>query len=166
MVAIHGFWSTMFDRFAWWPQIGLSHALFMGDRGWQPPARRCGTSFRGVCDADAVAELGNQLRKGPSVFAYLLTLNSHLPVARRLPRGSTLDCVHAPAPLTVKQCAIAARWRLVFDAVAGLAGRNDVGQTTFILVGDHSPPFFDQADSAAFSHFDVPFIVLTPRRPL
>lgn len=165
VVAIHGFWSTMFDRHAWWPQIGLSQALFMGDRVWQPPARRCGTSFRGICDADAVTELGNQLRKGPNIFAYLLTLNSHLPVPERLPRGSTLDCARAPAQLTTKQCAIAARWTVVFDAVAGLASRDDIGQTTFILVGDHSPPFFHQTDSAAFSYSNVPFIILTPRHP-
>jgi hypothetical protein len=163
VVAIHGFWSTMFDRFAWWPEIGLSHDLFMGDRAWQLPARRCGTSFRGVCDVDAVAELGNQLRKGPDVFAYLLTLNSHLPVAQRLPRASTLDCARAPSHLTDKQCAIAGRWRLVFDAVASLAKRNDIGQTSFVLVGDHAPPFFHQTDSQAFSHSDVPFIILTPR---
>jgi len=165
VVAIHGFWSTMFDRFAWWPQIGLSHALFMGDRGWKPPARRCGTSFRGICDADAVAELGNQLRKGSNVFAYLLTLNSHLPVARRPPRGSSLDCARAPVLLTARQCAIAARWRIVFDSVAGLAGRDDIGQTTFILVGDHPPPFFHWGDTAVFSHSNVPFIILTPHGP-
>lgn len=165
VVAIHGFWSTMFDRFAWWPQIGFSHTLFMGDRAWQPPARRCGTSFRGICDVDAVAELGNQLRNGPDVFAYLLTLNSHLPVPARMPRGSTLDCAHAPVSLTAKQCTIAARWRLVFDAVASLATRGDIGQTTFVLVGDHSPPFFNRADSTAFSHSDVPFIILAPRLP-
>lgn len=164
VVALHGFRSTMFNRVVWWPIIGISRALFMGDLDRRPGQRRCGTSFRGICDTDAMAELGNQLRRGPGVFAYLLTLNSHLPIAQEEPTAIGFSCAAAPAQLTPEQCAIAARWRAVFDAAAKQASREDIGETTFVLVGDHAPPFFYRNNSAAFSHAVVPFIVLAPRR--
>lgn len=161
-IGIHGFWSTMFGRYSWWRRIGISKAIFLGDRQWQPSPQRCGTALRGACDGAAVNMLGAELKHGPGIFGYLLTLNSHLPVSRISAAGTAIPCVQGAVRLTASQCAIAASWKVVMTAVAALASRKDLPPTEFILVGDHSPPFFYQKDSALFDGRAVPYIILTP----
>jgi hypothetical protein len=73
---LHGFTGRMFDRYDWWPQIGLQQALLLEDLNNLP---QCGGAFRGVCD-EALLQESSRLLVQPRQFVYTLTLNTHLPL--------------------------------------------------------------------------------------
>jgi hypothetical protein len=52
----------------------------------------------------------------------------------------------------------------VVDTVAAIAAAPHLPPTHFVIVGDHTPPFFDRARRGAFIEQYVPFVELIPRR--
>lgn len=161
VTGMHGFFGDMFDRTSWWPRIGIRHALFLDSFRRTGVVRRCGTAFPGVCDADLIGAMGDQLGK-PRQFVYGLTINSHLPLPPTRDFDGALRCSELPVPLKNEPCALAQHWHTVFAAVARTAMRSDIAPTQFIIVGDHSPPLMGRADRM-FSSSRVPYVVLTPR---
>lgn len=162
-VATHGFSGSMFNRQEWWPTLGFDRTVFATDFRALGYSRQCGSTFRGVCDADQI-EMASELvatAKKP-VFAYTLTLNSHLPVA-----PATIEEAHFERPGGVDDTvySLMASWRLVFEALGAAADRLSQGRTLFVVVGDHTPPLWNRESAALFTRDRVPFIVLQPRSP-
>lgn len=77
----HGFFGEIFDRRRWWPLIGIQRMNF-AEEILRVDDRRCGSGFRGACDADILHSLMPILTQ-PRQFVYLLTLNTHLPIERQ-----------------------------------------------------------------------------------
>ncbi len=158
-VGLHGFSRFMFDREAWWPRLGLDKTVFEDNLGSAPAPARCGTVLRGICDAHMVDAAANHL--GPGRFVYLLTLDTHLPLAAvALTQQETVMC--SQRRLSASVCQHAAQMgRLIKKIVAVAATRQPT--PLLVLAGDHSPPFFDGKDRSMFSSSQVPLVVAVPR---
>jgi hypothetical protein len=159
--AMHGFHGDMFDRGSWWPKLGFQKRIFLDD---VYNARRCGTAFPALCDADLLHLMGDQLTS-PRQFVYALTINSHLPLAEAADSDGVLRCSAMPVPLQGAPCALAQVLRTALSSVAHTALRQDIKPTQFVVVGDHSPPFLGSS-SQNFSMTRVPYIILTPKTSL
>jgi len=156
-VALHGFSRFMFDREAWWPELGFDQTVFDDNLGSAPA--RCGTVLRGICDTHMVDAAATRL--GPGRFVYLLTLDTHLPLAAvALTEHESLMC--SQRQLSASVCQHAAQMgRLIGKIVAVAATRQPA--PLLVLAGDHSPPFFDAKDKSMFSSSLVPLVVAVPR---
>lgn len=158
-VGVHGFTGSMFDRKSWWTLLGLQRLEFL--ESTPPPARRvCGVGFRGLCD-EQVVEKAFSLADGPAKFAYVLTLNTHLPLEpEALPAASLTRC---RAHLTGDDvCLLMER---LGDVLAAVSVRMSASRSPLLVVitGDHAPPFANRHAREQFDAARVPTYVLTPR---
>jgi hypothetical protein len=154
---LHGFTGRMFDRYDWWPQIGLQKVLFLEDLNKLP---QCGGAFRGVCDEDLLQESSRRLAQ-PRQFVYTLTLNTHLPLDPvTVPPDWQAACERANAAIAV--CELLAAQSKLLAKVAALARELPVPRPLVVIVGDHAPPFLNARARGAFSTGVVPAFILRP----
>ncbi|MGA2000615.1 MAG: sulfatase-like hydrolase/transferase [Terriglobales bacterium] len=160
-VAVHGYTRQMFNRDRWYPLAGFERDVFAEDMG---PMPRCGSAFRGVCDASAASIVQRELTGGGAEkkFVYWLTLNSHLPVNAFDSDLVGFDCSSVRALAMSDVCAISKAQHTVMSSVADLAMNPALAPTLFIIVGDHAPPFIRSSERNLFSSDRVPFVVLYP----
>lgn len=157
----HGFSEKMFDRARWWPLIGLQD-MYFAEQLSPLYADRCGAAFKGLCDADvlqAAARRASQ-RRG---FAYVLTLNSHLPL-EPTPIAADLARLCSAEGMTAGACTLFARNALVLRAIAATLSAGP-RISTVVVVGDHAPPFADLPSRGQFVGDRVPYYVLTAAIP-
>jgi len=157
-VGLHGFSGNMFDRYSWWPKLGLTKVAFSGDISESTP--RCGGAFRGVCDTNMVDEAMRALRT-PRRFVYLLTLNTHMPLLPvDLPVDLTTLC--ASEHLGDSVCQLTGQLGIVLARLrAGLGLLPD--PPLVVIVGDHAPPFVVREDRDQYLPRAVPRFMLVPR---
>ena len=156
-VALHGFSRFMFDRAAWWPALGFDTMVF--DDGLGPGAARCGTVLRGICDARMVDTAAANL--GPGRFVYLLTLDTHLPLAAVVLTQQEME-VCSRRKLSPSVCQHAMQMTRLVGKIVDAASTIQPAPM-LVLAGDHAPPFFDLKDKSMFSSKQVPLVVATPR---
>lgn len=154
----HGFSAEMFDRRRWWPLIGIQDGRF-AEELIPNSTRECGGAFRGICDDDLVGAAVRSMA-ATKTFAYVLTLNSHLPVAP-IDFPSDLAIVCKEANVGDDVCTLLAHQGVALRAVAGVLS-STFAKPFVIVVGDHSPPFFDSQSREQFAHHSVPLFALTP----
>ncbi len=166
-IALHGYSQEFFDRYQWYPRLGFEQMRFGEQLTRLPGIPLCGSTFRGVCDAAVGQILKQQLERAPKGehrFIYWLTLSSHLPLDATGAEGSTLDCRQsAEGRQSEDVCILMRIHRLVATEVATIAMDPALPRTRFVLVGDHSPPFFSREKRALFVPNEVPFVELIPR---
>lgn len=155
----HGFSSKIFDRESWWPNIGFSQRFFIEDSkiGDLP---RCGNVFRGACDKDVIKVAVRSLVQEKS-FAYVLTLNTHLPVVPRdVPTELSEICVRdsIPSGACTHIAALGDVLTQVMQQASALAKPPLV-----LVVGDHAPPFVSLDERRSFRQDLVPGYVLDPK---
>lgn len=156
-VALHGFSRFMFDRAVWWPDLGFDSMVFDDSPGFA--SVRCGTVLRGICDAQMVDTAAARL--GPGRFVYLLTLDTHLPLATVALTQQEMDLCSGRM-LSASICQhVTQMGRLIGKIVAAASAIQPA--PLLVLAGDHSPPFFDIKDKSMFSAKQVPLVVATPR---
>jgi hypothetical protein len=161
--AVHGFYSGMFDRNRWYPQVGFEKMEF-GEALMPQFKRRCGKAFRGICDADLppVIERVAGETKSPD-FIYWLTLNTHIPVVP----GEALTkfgCERQDNGFGLRRvCRMAELWHDVFRSVAQLALDPRIAPAEILVVGDHAPPLWSKKGRGEFEAGKVPWYRLTPR---
>jgi len=157
-VGLHGFSSYMFNRKNWWTDIGLQRGLFLEELG-TTFKRRCGGHFQGICDADLIRAGMQELDKAPT-FAYLLTLNTHLPLPEvpglQLPREL---CERRSLPPRICQM-LAMQGQMLRTLSEQVLSRKD--RPLLIVVGDHAPPFVEAENRVAFKVGVVPYWLLLP----
>lgn len=158
-VGYHGFSRRMFDRGNWWPRLGLQRTIFHDDMGDGTP--QCGGAFRGACDAAVLARAAADVRK-PRTFAYVLTLNTHLPVESMEVPADLRDLCTAQR-VTDSVCLFTAALGRTMGQIGEVLGALDQ-PLMVVVIGDHSPPFQVQQARAQFSSDRVPVFVLTSRR--
>ncbi len=164
-MALHGMDARMFNRSAWWSNIGFQEQWFR-DRFLQQGLPNCIGAFTGICDASIAEWIGHSLgRKTPDPeFVYWVTLNSHLPLP--LPSSLPVPATCSVTPYLSQQPALCSWYQLVsnvHESVSQIAMGNLARPTVFVIVGDHAPPFANPALRSQFSSTDVPYVILMPR---
>jgi len=163
--AFHAFDGSLFDRQAWYPQIGFDTATFRTDF-MQRGLSHCVGVFAGACDRQIPALIGERLKQADSPqLIYFLTLNTHLPIVANEELG-TARCEMGTAQWAEENQQVCRLYQLhhhLADALDKLAMDEQLPPTDFLIVGDHLPPFFTRADRARFDAASVPWILLRYR---
>ncbi len=165
-IAVHAFAGGMFERNAWYPQVGFDRRLFGEDLA-KRNRRHCGGAFRGICDADLAPAILDSARdaadSGKPRFIYWVTLNTHVPVA---PGDALTDfhCEHADNGFgTLTVCRMAELWHDFFKTFSTIALDPAVWPAEILIVGDHAPPMWSKHGRAQFAAGQVAWYRLTPR---
>jgi len=163
--AIHGFASSMFDRENWYRQIGFGSVMFR-DELIQQGLSSCAGVFEGACDREIPALIGARLKQADAPqLIYFLTLNTHLPVGADAGLG-TAKCALGSAEWAERYpqvCRLFLLHHYLAEEIDLLAMDIDLPPTDFLIVGDHSPPFFDRTNRARFDGENVPWVMLRHR---
>jgi hypothetical protein len=159
-VALHGFSHRMFSRDQWWPTLGFQKTLFAEELRKQHPPE-CGGGFRGVCDATVIEAATKLLSTGEARLAYVLTLNTHLPIGPGpVPAGLSKLCATAGTPDDV--CHLLAGAATALSAIRDQVAKLEV-KPMIVVVGDHAPPFASTKSRLLFDQHNVPGWILRPR---
>lgn len=163
--AVHGFTPTMFRRKSWYQRLGFAHSMFLPEleRDGVP---LCDGAFTGACDIGVANWIGVRLaemRNSQPVFIHWVTLNSHLPLAAVTDDAARQNCAALGIAGGVSLCSWFNRVHDVQTSVARLATQPELRPTIFVIVGDHAPPFMEEATRSRFSQSSVPWVILVPR---
>lgn len=143
--AIHGAVGLMYDRVHWYPRVGFDERVFFESRSWQ---ERC-YSFPGACDLELmVTQLSPMLEREGKRFIYWLTLNTHSYYDARDLRGDYFDCAEYGVLPEGEACRNLKLQAQFFKGLAGVLSEVSSG-VDVLVVGDHSPPMFDQREKEA-----------------
>lgn len=150
----------MFNRAQWWPLLGFEKTIFASDFFDLGVKHQCGSTFRGVCDGDQINYIEKLLASNDKrKFVYGLTLNSHFP----FPKVGIVDEEKDSFPnIDNTVFSLMSLWQRVFSAVSNVALSQNIKPTLFVIVGDHSPPFWSKENSTLMSKKNVPYIILRP----
>jgi phosphoglycerol transferase MdoB-like AlkP superfamily enzyme len=163
-LAFHGFSGQMFDRTDWYPALSFDKTTF-GEDLLPNVTRRCGSAFRGPCDADVAKVIGDEAAKTKKPnFIYWVTLNTHIPVAP----GDARANFNCEKDSTVFRrpgvCRMGELWHDLFDGIAKLALDPALAPAEILIVGDHAPPLWSRAGREMFVPGQVAWYRLTPRQ--
>jgi hypothetical protein len=162
---LHGFTNQFYNRYRWYPKMGFDHVEFAEDMQAAGINSRCGSGFKGICDASVAEILHQQLLKpGKPQFVYWMTLNSHLPLDAAAAADSSFDCALSPVTQGAEgPCLHSRAVSKVLTDLARVAADPKLPPTKFYIVGDHMPPFLTPTDRSFYEPTTVPAIVLVPR---
>jgi hypothetical protein len=164
--SVHGFRASYYNRIRWYPVLFQTRYF---DRELDDVAgeARCGTQFRGICDADAFHVVRNLARGGRRRLVYWMTLDAHTPVdmARRSAYAREWQAIgRLPrCQATPEVCMEAVFQRALLERLTSLALDLGLPPTRFLLVGDHAPAFVRRDQAAGFVSGVVPYIELRPK---
>ncbi|MDR9469252.1 sulfatase-like hydrolase/transferase [Marinospirillum sp.] len=156
-LAVHGATSNVYDRYAWYPDVGFQETLFYENRNWP---RRC-YSFPGACDLDMLEEVADFLQEPGKRFAYWLTLNSHATYDSRDIFEDHFDCstfsIHSG-----EACRNLKLHAQFFSALASKLQSFKESGLQVAVVGDHEPRLMNLAEkNNIFISQRVPWIFFT-----
>jgi hypothetical protein len=154
----HGFSGRMFDRNMWWTYLGFDEIHFADSPRFRSFAQ-CGAAFRGVCDQDVV-RAGLQALAPGHAFSYVLTLNTHLPLAPVSFSPALLE-VCASAEVPQNTCHLLASLGVTLNGIRDLL-KTAPHPPLVVVLGDHAPPFASRASRESFLTRAVPAFLLTP----
>ena len=163
--AVHGNIGDFYHRKHWHRNAGFQ-SLWYREELDREGLRFCPNGiFPGICDYAIAPWIGHRLQQSTAPqFYHWVTLNSHLPTPEVL--GPEYDFSCQRTELT-RDDATACNWARIIrhtqDSIADLAQRPDIGQTIFIIVGDHAPPFQAPSVHREFSQANVPYVILVPK---
>lgn len=159
--AYHGFAANMFERFRWWPRIGLQNLAFGGDIH-KAGGRLCGQVFIGICDPDVLPRIAADLRRETPQFVYLLTLNTHIPISIGETYGN-IDCRNANPIGDLGVCIMTDHWIELLRGVTAMLAEPDMPPVEVLIVGDHAPPLWYRKARNLFEAGQVSWYRLTPK---
>lgn len=165
-IALHGFRRGMFGRERWYPLIGIDSIIDDAAIAASGEVPKCGTIFRGPCDASVAPIFSHLLATAPGEhrLVYWLTLSAHFPADARAAEGSTFDCAISTALVSDESaCMLVRIWSRDLAAVRATAIDESLPSTRFVIVGDHAPPLPGDRLARLFSTDVVPFVELVPR---
>jgi hypothetical protein len=163
--AVHGNTGEMYHRRLWHRNAGFQ-SLWYKEELDQQGLRFCPNGmFPGICDYAIAPWIGDRLKQSSQPqFYHWVTLNSHLPTPDVL--GPEYDFSCQRSELT-RGSESACNWARIIrhtqESIADLASRPNIGETVFIVVGDHAPPFQSPSVHRQFSQTDVPYVMLIPK---
>lgn len=158
-VSFHGFSRAMFDRFQWWKQIGFTQSVFVEDIHTSAE-NRCGSIFKGVCDRHLLALAMKSLQR-PKSFVYVLTLDTHLPVAIT-PLRADISALCEKNALDMVPCMHFQNIRNTIEVTMQQVQSMTI-KPLVVVIGDHAPPFQTLEYRDLFHDSVVPAFVLIPK---
>lgn len=157
--AMHGATGVMYGRTHWYPRAGFDQTTFFEDKIWP---RRC-YSFPGACDEDLFSDVSAYFSMPGKRFFYWLTLNSHASYDQRDIHTNLIDCESVGIEKSSESCRNLKLQAQYFNGLANLLRDDSMRDTEIIVVGDHAPVIFDQAEKLQnFLPHTIPWIRLTP----
>ena len=165
-MALHGMDGKMFDRSSWWSTIGFQQRWFH-DQFKQQALPDCAGAFIGTCDASIARWIGRRLETADAnpEFIHWMTLGSHLPLPVPSGVSGADECLPS---LSLRPSSALCSWYQLVGNVHSSVSQVALGKlarpTIFVIVGDHAPPFGDDAMRSSFSRSVVPYILLLPRQ--
>jgi hypothetical protein len=157
---LHGFSQAMFLRSLWWPRTGLQHLDF-AEQLLAAESPRCGGAFAGACDADVIGK-GFAIARSPRQFAYVLTLNSHLPIKPGV-LPDELRGICASERIEDADCQFVSILGNMLRAVRqGMKDAPASNVPLVVMAGDHAPPFSDRKIREGYSQTHVQAFALVP----
>ncbi|OWQ87197.1 hypothetical protein CDN98_10135 [Roseateles terrae] len=155
----HGFQLSMFDRNRWWAVAGLKAHAF--DYQQSPVAvKDCHAVFHGICDQEVLRTALASVQ-APRRMAYVVTLDTHLPLSNRSVQTRELAALCAQADVGEASCALTDQ---LGTLLRGMADQLEASASTpyVAVVGDHAPPFIRTSDRQAFLAQEIPYFLLEP----
>ncbi|ADV82101.1 sulfatase-like hydrolase/transferase [Terriglobus saanensis] len=158
--AIHGYTGSMFHRSIWYRDFGFQKSVFLEQMKDTPGMHVCEGAFEGICDADIAQMIHKQLlasRKHP-LFVHWMTLNSHLPVEEE--GAPEYSC---PTGYAEDVCNQLGYVHVALESIAKIAADPTIPPTTFVIVGDHAPPYIEGEKRNLYDQANVPYLLLQPK---
>jgi len=166
-IAIHGFTGLMYSRTQWYPALGFDDLIFASEfYAENKNLKKCGTTFRGVCDDDAVKKISQTLdvQKSSKNFIYFLSLTAHLPVGETRKTDFSQSCKkHFEMQSNATICKHLNHHYILLDQLNSIIDSQAGKNTAFIIVGDHLPPFLTLDIREMFSVDHVPYYIIWPK---
>lgn len=163
--SFHAFHRDFFERFHWYPLIGIQSSVF-GEDMLRAGTHFCPNVFAGPCDTDVPPMIARQMTRAKNPqFVYWLTLNSHLPIVENH-ELRTANCSRLGGQMDHDYpmvCRLFAVWEDTADALIRTIDRPDFPPTHILIVGDHMPPLTQQRSRLLFEPDRVPWILLKSR---
>jgi len=153
--SMHGAVGLMYDRIHWYSRIGFDDRVFFESKAW---SERC-YSFPGACDLELMkVQLDPLLKREGKSFIYWLTLNTHSYYDSRDLRGDYFECAGYGILPDGEACRNLKLQAQFFKGLAMLLSEAPSG-IDVVIVGDHSPPMFDQREKdGVFSDSKVSYV--------
>jgi hypothetical protein len=154
--AIHANYAKMYGRDEWYPKVGFKN--YINTSTGELPYDHSDDRWGSALDTSLIEWLLARDERQGKNFEYVLTVSTHLP-AVLLPGAKVWgSCSRS---MTEHSCTHLANLKLVLDRISAYALQRQ--NTTFVIVGDHPPPFVSPASRAGFRDFEVPYVILQPK---
>ncbi len=160
--AAHSYNGTMFERNIWWKNIGIKEPLF-SESFQQKNAYKLKLNtespFISIQDETTFDFLQNESKKNTKNFAYLLTVNSHIPfnISDLKNKGRIKLLSNNFENLTE----LNGQLIRIINFLSHVA--NNLDSTKFnkvLIVGDHMPPFNSKASRSLYDSKNVPYCII------
>lgn len=160
--AAHSYNGTMFERNIWWENIGINKPLF-SENFQQKNAYKLKLNtespFVSIQDETTFDYLQNDSKKNTKNFAYLLTVNSHIPfnISALNKKGNIRLLSNNFKNLTELNGQLVR----IINFLSHVANNLDSNKFNKVLiVGDHMPPFNSKASRSLYDSKNVPYCII------
>lgn len=161
-MAVHSFSGRMFWRVGWWKNLGIDSVFFLEDvvkrKKLKVQSLNYSTPFASLNDEDSYSFITRvsapQSRKR---FVYFLTENSHLPFRQGKIKDTGISQFENKLSEEGNNQLARIQELLFFFMESKLSKE----WSKILIVGDHVPPFTNNADRHFYSPTCVPYLILT-----
>jgi phosphoglycerol transferase MdoB-like AlkP superfamily enzyme len=164
LAAIHSFTSNMFQRSIWWKNIGIDNFYFLGDLQLVSNFKselNYDTPFGSLRDEDSFDYIQKITPSTGKQFVYMLTENTHLPFLGKISKPIFSNNFNIDKENYLSDEAKNQNKRLS-NFFVYLANHIDYKKfQRVIFIGDHMPPFLNNADRKFYNNKLVPYCILT-----
>lgn len=160
--AAHSYNGTMFERNIWWKNIGIKEPLF-SENFQQKNAYKLKLNtespFISIQDENTFDFLQNESKKNSKNFAYLLTVNTHIPFnISALNNKSNLKLLSNNFKDLTELNGQLVRIINFLSHVSNNLDSNKFNKV--LIVGDHMPPFNSKASRSQYDSKNVPYCII------
>jgi hypothetical protein len=154
--AIHANYANVYGRNKWYPKMGFINYINTESENF--PSNNTDNRWGSLLDTSLFQWLYKAPVNSKKRFEYILTVSTHLPAVLIPGVNLSLSC---RTNLNENACIHLSNLKSVLDEIAIFAVSRE--NTTFVIVGDHPPPFVNLSSKGAFKHAVVPYMILKPK---
>lgn len=157
--SLHAGGSKFYNRYRWYGSAGFTKSFFFGDLNIK---KTCTSNWQGYCDITLFDSFFSNLDLRKNSFGYWLTLNSHYPYdTKDLLNKDKSECAQLGLPLDEDVCG---NFLLIGEFLSKFSesisqNKKRIGNTVFIVVGDHQPYLIGKDTKSFLSSGYVPYFI-------
>ena len=163
-IGAHSFSGAMFYRKKWWPDIGLQEIYFSEDMMKEgKEIVNTEAPFWGLNDEETFDFISEKAAQKQRVFAYMLTVNTHLPFTYKFNNQSFYynERLKIRKSLYRYSDDIAMHELRIFEQIMYFVSNlPKAGWDEVLIIGDHAPPYSDKYSRNAYYQDEVPLIFI------